>query len=199
MIYNNWTQCIRYEVAATAKLLGGFSFQYTLRGDGAKARQTVRPAPGGKQREAINMVPLLIFPSIALIASIILFVLLYLCVLFVLHTIFLPSHLSHSLLNNYFPCRNIPLLWTESPSNPSWPALRGPKTISARCSSFTISSYSPHSVRLSIRWSALTKISLTLSYLCYAFLCFSLSDHWIRLSLSWLTTTWKQYQDLALS
>jgi hypothetical protein len=106
---------IRYEVAATAKLLGGFSFQYTLRGDGAKAQQTVQPAPGGKQREAMKMVPFS-FSSIALITCTILFNLFYYCVGSAMCAAFLlPSPLFSALilptlLGHHFPDETSPLI-----------------------------------------------------------------------------------------
>ena len=46
----------RYEVVASAKLLGGFSFAYTVRGDRATKAQQLTPIPGSMQRKALHMV-----------------------------------------------------------------------------------------------------------------------------------------------
>ena len=46
----------RYEVVASAKLLGGFSFAYTVRGDRASKAQQLTPIPGIMQRKALHMV-----------------------------------------------------------------------------------------------------------------------------------------------
>ena len=48
--------CGRYEVVAAAKLLGGVTFQYTVRGDKSEANQGLKVISGDAQRSAINMV-----------------------------------------------------------------------------------------------------------------------------------------------